>query len=138
MMHHNLVPHLPLEDSLLKDFTIYGWREAADFLADIGVRYAFTGHMHSNDIAKHQSLNNNIIIDTETSSLTGYKGGMRYVIIERGSIGNTYAENYKSRMELVEKVDITDLFTENFITESYLEFCNLTQYIEHTGNGVLH
>lgn len=134
MMHHNLVPHFPLEDSLLKDFTVYGWREAADFLADIGVRYAFTGHMHSNDIAKHQSLNNNIIIDTETSSLTGYKGGMRYVIIERGSIGNTYAENYKSRMELVEKVDITDLFTKNFITESYLEFCNLTQYIEHTGN----
>ncbi|MDD3947728.1 MAG: metallophosphoesterase family protein, partial [Clostridia bacterium] len=134
ILHHNVVPHFPMEESLLKDFTIYGWREVADFFADLGMRYAFTGHMHSNDIAKHESLNNNIIIDTETGSATGYKGGTRYVMLERGTVGGNYAENYKSKIDLVDPVDITVLFAENYINEHYIEYCGLQDYITHTDN----
>jgi len=134
MMHHNVVPHFTYEDTLLKDFTIYGWVEVADFLADLGLRYIFTGHMHTNDIAAHESLNNNIIVDTETASTTGYKGGVRYVKLERGTVDGKYADNYSSTVDLLDDVDITRLFNDGYMSEAYLEFCNLEGYISQT-NG---
>lgn len=134
IMHHNLVPHFPLEDSLLKDFTVYGWREAADFLADLGVRYVFTGHMHSNDIAKHESLNGNVIIDTETASATGFKGGPRYIVLERGTVDGKYAENYKSKIALLSPVDVSRLFSDNYMNNYYIEFCGLQVYISNANS----
>jgi 3',5'-cyclic AMP phosphodiesterase CpdA len=131
MMHHNVVPHFAYEDTLLKEFTIYGWREVADFLADLGMRYVFTGHMHSNDIATHESLNHNVIIDTETASPTGYKGGTRYTILQRGLVDGKYAENYLSTIELVENVDVTKLFEDNYMSDDYIAFCNLGKYLMH-------
>lgn len=137
MMHHNVVPHFTYEDTLLKDFTIYGWREVADFLADIGMRYVFTGHMHSNDIASHESLNNNVIVDTESASVTGYLGGTRFVKLERGTVDGKYADNYSSTIDLLDEVDISQLFAQGYMSDAYIAFCNLESYISHTGDTAI-
>lgn len=140
--HHNILPHFPLEETLLKDFTIAEWQEVADELADLGMRYVFTGHMHSNDIARRVSFNGNPIIDCENASMTGYRGGTRYVKIERGTLNGTYAENYSSYVDMIEEVEITKCFeelTEIFNYEStaednYLNSNHLKQYVGKNGN----
>ena len=140
--HHNILPHFPLEETLLKDFTISEWQEVADTLADLGMRYVFTGHMHSNDITRRVSFNGNPIIDCENASFTGYRGGTRYIKIERGTLNGTYAENYSSYVDMIEEVDITKCFeelTEIFNYEStaednYLNSNHLKQYVKKEGS----
>lgn len=134
LLHHNTVPHFPLEGSLLKDFTTYGWYESSDFLADLGIRYTFTGHMHSNDIATRHSFNGNTITDTETASLVGYKGGVRYSEIARGTVGGKYAETYSSVIRLTEDADFSYLFANGFMSDYYLEYCNLDGFIRKNGS----
>ena len=128
--HHNVVPHFDLEDTLLKDFTVYSWVESADFLADLGVRFMFTGHMHANDVVSHISFNGNHLTDTQTASLTGYRAAIRLATLEQGSLGGDYAVNYKSELIPVSNVDMSTLISRGFITEEYFINNKLTPYME--------
>ena len=136
LFHHNAVPHFKGEDTLLKDFTIYNYEDTTDFLADeIGVRYVFSGHMHSNDIASRVSLGGNLITDIETSSVTGHRGAVRYARITKGTVGGTYAENFETRLELLSPVDISDMFSDNeygrtYFDEEYIERFKLGEFVE--------
>lgn len=129
IMHHNAVPHFDLEDSLLKDFTIYNWKYTSDYFADLGVEYFFTGHMHSNDIATTTSFNNNVLTDIETSSVTGYMGGTRYCKIVRGKSGTAYATTFSSYFDLLDKFDITSAFSNNYLTADYVSFSKVTDFV---------
>lgn len=132
-MHHNLVPHFDQEDTLLKDFTVSGWNSSADFIADLGIRYVFTGHMHANDISSHVSFNGNQITDIETSSLTGYAGGTRYSKLVVGKQGGTYAEQFYSKVDYVDAVDITLAFEDGYMDDTYLEVCGIKKFVEVKG-----
>ena len=55
----------------------------ATTLADAGMRYIFTGHMHANDIAEYTSVSGNTIYDLETGSLAAYGSPVRTVTIQR-------------------------------------------------------
>lgn len=134
MMHHNAVPHFEGEDTLLKDFTLYGWKDSTDYFADLGMHFMFTGHMHSNDIATHSSFNGNVLTDIETASMIGYKGGTRYCKIERGTVGDEYSENFSSRIALVGPTDFTSAFDKGYMSDYYLEYCNLEKFIDKS-NG---
>lgn len=129
LTHQNIVPHFPLENTLLKDFTVYEWVRSADFLADLGMRYAFTGHMHSTDVASHVSFNGNPITDFETASSTGYRAAVRYVKIERGSVGSDYAETVSTRLEAVSPTDFSILFEQNYMPDNYLAVCGLEEFV---------
>lgn len=72
MQHHNLVPHTSIEEATLFAFVINDWLEVADAYADAGMHYVFTGHLHSNDVAKHVSDNGEAVYDILTPSLTGF------------------------------------------------------------------
>lgn len=128
--HHNIVPHFDSEGQLLKDFTIYSWEETADFLADMGMNYVFTGHMHSNDIATRTSFNGNLITDTETASVTGYKGGARFITLQWGKADSADAQKYFSRIELIKNIDFSKIYNEGYITQEYLDFYGLNQYVQ--------
>lgn len=146
VMHHNVLPHFSMQDSILKDFTLYKWRESADFLADNGFRYSFTGHMHAHDVISHVSYEGNPITDTQTGSSSGYEGAFRIAKIERGNVGNKYAENFSSILLKMVEADFSRLFEDGFLlteTESsslnepwsyYLDFNDLRQFIEKRGN----
>lgn len=137
LSHRNVLPHFTGEDSLLKDFTFYNTFETADFLADFGVRYAYTGHMHANDITSRVSLNGNLITDIETSSATGFNAAIRYTKIERGSVGNDYAENFSTRLHLLEEVDITDLVEMGYVDDAYFNKYDLTEYVKVKGGKTI-
>lgn len=130
LSHRNVLPHFTGEDSLLKDFTFYNTFETADFLADLGARYAFSGHMHANDIDSRVSLNGNLITDVQTSSITGYNAGVRYVKIERGSVGEAYAENYSTYIRKTETVGITSIVELGFVDDAYFARYDLNPYVQ--------
>lgn len=83
LMHHGLVPHFSKEAELLSEYVVDDWQEMASTLADAGMRYIFTGHMHANDIAEYTSVNGNKIYDLETGSLAAYGSPVRTVTIQR-------------------------------------------------------
>lgn len=83
LMHHGLVPHFSKEAELLSEYVVDDWQKMATTLADAGMRYIFTGHMHANDIAEYTSVNGNKIYDLETGSLAAYGSPVRTVTIRR-------------------------------------------------------
>nr|MCR5484330.1 metallophosphoesterase [Clostridiales bacterium] len=63
MMHHSLLPHFEAQSM------IPNYRSLATLLADSGVKYVFTGHLHANDITSSRSLKGNVIYDIQTGAL---------------------------------------------------------------------
>lgn len=137
MSHRNVLPHFTGEDSLLKDFTYYNTFETADILADLGVRYSYSGHMHANDITSRVSLNGNLITDVETASATGFNAGVRLTKIERGTVGDDYAENFSTHIKLLEEVDITSLVDMGYIDDAYFDRYDLDQYVSVKGGKTI-
>lgn len=72
MQHHNLVPHMEIEEATFFAFVVKDWVRIADTYADAGMHYIFTGHLHSNDVAAHVSDNGETIYDILTPTLTGF------------------------------------------------------------------
>ena len=72
MQHHNLVPHMEIEEATFAPFVVEDWVRIADNYADAGMHYIFTGHLHSNDVASHVSDNGETVYDILTPTLTGY------------------------------------------------------------------
>ena len=137
LSHRNVLPHFVSEDSLLKDFTFYNTFETADFLADLGVRYSYSGHMHANDIESRISLNGNLITDVETASATGYNAAVRYTKIERGEVDGKYAENFSTYVKKIETVDITSLVAMGYIDDAYFDRYDLYPYITEEGGRTI-
>jgi 3',5'-cyclic AMP phosphodiesterase CpdA len=82
MSHHSIVKQFEIQPSLLQDFTIDNWLETAETFADAGMRYVFTGHSHSNNMASHVSDNGNALYDCQTASLTGFPNNFREVLFD--------------------------------------------------------
>ena len=137
MSHRNVLPHFTGEDSLLKDFTYYNTFETADILADLGVRYSYSGHMHANDINSRVSLNGNLITDVETASATGFNAALRLTKIERGQVGDDYAENFSTYIRLIPEVDITNLVEMGFIDDVYLDRYDLNDVVTVKGGKTI-
>jgi len=100
-MHHGLVPHFSLEPVFLADFLVDNYEETAGALADGGIRYAFTGHMHAQNIASVTTENGNTLYDIETGSLVTYPSPVRFVTFTNGI--NNVGERF-------EKVDVSSKF----------------------------
>ena len=94
MQHHNLVPHTDIEEATLFAFVINDWLKIADAYADAGMHYVFTGHLHSNDVAKHVSDNGEAVYDILTPSVSGFPN--YYKIVDFKSDGNKTEMNMKT------------------------------------------
>lgn len=84
LMHHGLLPHFENEDKILHEYVVEDWQECATLLADAGMRYIFTGHMHANDVAEFTTVSGNTIYDLETGSLASWGSPVRTVTMEKG------------------------------------------------------
>lgn len=94
--HQNFLPHFEMEDEILKDFTIYNWEKVTYTLADAGIRYGLSGHMHSFDIANYVTQNGNVFYDFETGSPISYASGSRILELTYSTVGTVYTENMYS------------------------------------------
>lgn len=87
MQHHNLIPHMAIEEATFWPFVVQEWVQIADAYADAGMHFMFTGHLHTNDVSSHVSDNGEIIYDILTPTLTGYPNC--YKIVDFVSDGKT-------------------------------------------------
>lgn len=94
--HHNVLPHFEQEDDILKDFTLYNWEYTARRFLDMGLRYVFTGHQHSSDIASYTDIEGRTLYDAETGSMVSYESPRRYVTINRYDCGGKLGEQMVS------------------------------------------
>ncbi len=100
MLHHGLAPHVEFEKSITKDFLLTNYHEVAEKLASWGIHYAFSGHLHTNDIGVVINDDGEALYDCETASVTGYPCTYREMTI------NTFA-NGESEMSFT-TVDFDD------------------------------
>lgn len=84
MTHHPMLPPSPIYPLFSKRDMLGDWEKTADFLADRGIKFVFTGHTHMQNIARRVSSNGNEIYDINTCSLVGYPTAMRKVTVDGG------------------------------------------------------
>ncbi len=94
--HQNFLPHFEMEDKILKDFTLFNWEKVTYTLADAGIKYGLSGHMHSFDIANYVTQNGNVFFDFETGSPISYASGSRILEFTYSKQGDIYTENVYS------------------------------------------
>lgn len=79
MQHHNLIPHMDIEEATFWPFVVQEWEKIADAYADAGMHHIFTGHLHTNDVVSYVSDNGETIYDILTPTLTGFPNNYRIV-----------------------------------------------------------
>lgn len=108
IMHHSLVPHFsvqPMTDN---------YEQAAQRLADCGIEYVFSGHMHANDISLSVTDSGNSIYDIMTDALLSYPNAYRVA---------HFSENTAElKTEYVTEIDTDDLPAG--FTDAQLEYIN--------------
>lgn len=91
MTHFNLVKHFECEDSVFTAFPIDNWMEVCESLADAGMHFAFTGHIHMTDLASHTSDSGETLTDCSSASLLSFPNYMRTVTLASDAAGNITA-----------------------------------------------
>jgi len=86
MIHHGVVEHWAGQGKLHPDFLVEDYKRFNRFLALAGVRLAFSGHYHSQDIALADYEEDGFIYDIETGSLVTPPCPIRYAAIEENKI----------------------------------------------------
>lgn len=94
MAHHALMPNFRNQELVFSPFIIKEWRSKfscdderidgktpIEVLADNGVKFVFTGHLHENGTAKYTSGIGNITYDVQTGSTVTYPLPIRHIKI---------------------------------------------------------
>ena len=112
LMHHGLVPHFSMEDQILSEYVVENWKDVATRLADAGMRYIFTGHMHANDIAQFTSTSGSTITDLETGSLSSWMSPVRTIALSKGEALDDGTQRTKETFDVssesVKSISFTD------------------------------
>ena len=121
--HHSVLPHWEMEENITTGFILYNWQEMADFMADLGMRYVYTGHMHANDTATRVSLNGNQIVDIESSANVSVGSALKTTRIHYGKVNGKFAEKAYLNRVLNEFVDAetenVQLFSKVYANDKY-------------------
>ncbi|MDD4316450.1 MAG: metallophosphoesterase, partial [Clostridia bacterium] len=134
--HHSIVPHTTMEKEIMTGFIITDWINCADFLADYGMRYVFTGHVHANDIAHHISFNNNQITDFESSSNLSADSNVRYVTIKNGTLDDIKVQNAKIKNDYLTELDISDAIDGGYITPAYIQSNGTQEFVDYPAKRI--
>lgn len=93
--HWSLVAHYDSQATILQGFVLDNYLEVSETLADAGLHYIFTGHSHSNDVAKHVNDNGEVIYDIQTNSLIEFPHYIRFASFKKSLTGKVDFE-YKT------------------------------------------
>ena len=86
MIHHGVVEHWVGQSKLHPDYLVEDYSRINQMLASYGVRLAFTGHYHAQDISKADYKQGGYIIDIETGSLVTPNCPVRYCSISNNKL----------------------------------------------------
>lgn len=84
--HHGLVEHWTGQSKLHPEYLIQDYKYVGKLLASYGVRLAFTGHYHAQDITLGDFQNDGFLYDIETGSLITAPCPVRYCNISNNKI----------------------------------------------------
>lgn len=98
IMHHNLLDHFSLDTTIHSGSSVNTDINLADVLADGGVKYIFTGHIHVQNILSYTAKDGSVIYDVVTSTLNGWPCPYREV---------DFGDEVKIRTKYVDEVDTT-------------------------------
>jgi 3',5'-cyclic AMP phosphodiesterase CpdA len=117
--HHSVLPHWGMEEEITTGFILYNWEEVSDFLADYGMRYIYTGHMHANDTVSKVSFNGNQIIDLENSACVSVGSSIKIMRIHHGVVGDCIAE--QTYLKSIDNTEVyyPALFDDVFADDKY-------------------
>ncbi len=88
MTHWNIVSHYrEKEVATFTDFLIEDCEYVSECLADAGMQYVFTGHLHIHDVSQHISDKGNIIYDIATASVINFPNLIRLVTFDNTQSG---------------------------------------------------
>jgi 3',5'-cyclic AMP phosphodiesterase CpdA len=86
VLHHGVVPHFASEPTYFGDYLAGDYAGLARLLARSGVRVAFTGHEHAQDIAVRRWKDGSFIYDVETGSAATWPCPYRLVTVGDGTL----------------------------------------------------
>jgi hypothetical protein len=81
LLHHGVVEHFAGEAKYSGQYLVNDWQKVSEMLAAYGVRVAFTGHFHAQDVAVRRMPGARFIFDVETGSLVSFPNPIRSVAI---------------------------------------------------------
>ncbi len=113
MIHHNMAPHMECEPSITFAFTLDNYLEVSEQLADWGIHYSFSGHLHTNDVAAVTNDNGETLYDVETNSLTGYPNMYREMTVSTYEDGESELEIESIDFDSVKKMTFDGVTYEN-------------------------
>lgn len=102
MMHHNLMTHLVIIGLFHPSSVVSDSLGLKELFAECGIKYIFTGHTHTNDIASYTTENGEVIYDIVTSSLNVYPCSYRTV---------TFGDKVEIKTSNVDKIVASDVPT---------------------------
>ncbi len=88
MCHTNTIPHFETEVDLFDNFVLRGWEKFADAVANAGMHYTVSGHVHMQDVASYVNDNGETITDIVTTSLLSYPNQFRTVNMQTALNGD--------------------------------------------------
>ncbi len=133
--HFNLIPHFDTEESLFEAFVLKEWEKCADTLADAGMHYMISGHIHMHDMAEYVSDNGNKITDIVTGSLINYPNTFRMVDIKAKSNDNSELSYYTHDID--DTIPVTIAGVEQPVPFKYQSFAinfggdSIKNYVNH-------
>lgn len=86
MMHHNLLPHMPIQDVIYKNFIVKDYKSVAEKLANHGIQVVFTGHEHGSDVTTYTSSKGYQVTDFCNTALTMYPVEYRMIYMSEYEI----------------------------------------------------
>lgn len=112
MAHHAIMPNFRNQELVFSPFIIKEWRSKyvddnpkingktpIEVLADNGVKFVFTGHLHENGTAKYTSEIGNVIYDIQTGSPITYPLPIRHIkVVNRVAEENGYEVYIKTEL----------------------------------------
>ena len=113
MMHHHLVPHFHMEDTLAAPYMVNEAEVLARQLVEAGVHVIFTGHLHISDICQTKRYGRQII-EIATAAAVGYPCQWRAVTCYM-STGTMYV-NTRNITSLPSQPDFADHARQVFVT----------------------
>ncbi len=79
MQHHSIVEHHSVHSDVFQPFLVDNWKERAEALADAGLTFMLTGHIHDLSVTDYVSDAGNVIYDISTATLTGFPNCFREI-----------------------------------------------------------
>ena len=134
MAHHAIMPNYRNQELVLSPFIIKEWRTKfndsdpringktpIEVLADNGVKFVFTGHLHENGTAKFVSELGNTIYDVQTGSTVTYPLPIRHIrLVDKLDEAGGFEVFIKT--ELIKKLSYTNLDNEIVVVDDAIQY----------------